>query len=161
MTKIKIVVCAVAVFLAVGSRLLSGEPDAIPRAAKDALAKMDQEIGKAKTAALLVLKKSLQDEMEKGNLATANLIQEKIDELSPPSFVPGKWTQEGTSYSYDFKDNGDVIANDGNRGKYKVSNSKVVATFPNGSFVLELPMKDGTVKATWSQGGEFIFKKAL
>jgi hypothetical protein len=143
---------AIAALILLEPSILAEEQEKMPSSAKDALTKMDQEIERAKTIAVVTLKRTLVEETRKGNIKTAVLIQSKIDELSVPSYILGKWKESGTSHTYEITAGGDVISNHGNNGKWTINKSKLSCAFPNGTWTLDLPPKNGVVKGTFSTG---------
>ncbi len=157
----KRVLSIVVVFLIVVSSVFAADEGKMPLAASTALAKMDQDIVKAKNAAVVILKKTLQEETKKGNLKTANMIQEKIDELSEsPSFsLVGLWTGKN-GYTYELKEDGNVVTTDNNKGKWTIDKSKLVISFPNIIDSYRLPPKKGVVKGTNSRGQDLMMTKA-
>ena len=148
----------VAFLIGVSYVLAAGE-EKMPLTASTALSKMEQDIAKAKNTAVVILKKTLQEETKKGNLKTANMIQEKIDELSesPSSSLVGIWT--GNGYSYELKENGDVVSSDNNKGKWTIDKSKLLLTFSNCTDSYRLPPKKGVVKGTSSRGADLMMTK--
>ena len=157
---VKIVLRIVVVFLIVVSYVFAADEEKMPLAASTALAKMDQDIAKAKNTAVVILKKTLLEEAKKGHLKTANMIQEKIDELSesPSLSLVGLWT--GNGYTYELKENGDVVSSDNNKGKWTIDKSKLLLTFPNCTDAYRLPPKKGVIKGTSSRGADLMMTKA-
>ena len=151
-SNMKTVLVSAVAFLTVGSCMLAADAVKLPQAAKAALAKMDQDIEKAKNAAIVVLKKALQEETRKGNLPIANMIQARIDELSAPTSVVGRWKQDGTPFVFEIKDGGDVDDSGGNRGKWTANRSTLSCVFPHGTWTLDLPPRNGVVKGMFSNG---------
>lgn len=143
----KTTLIAIAVFVAAVTGVRGAEQEKMPPAARDALAKMDKEIEKARKAAVVLLKRSLQEETTKGNLKTAVMIQEKIDELSDQYSLVGKWKQRGGG-EFILKKDGDILVSDGNKGKWTVKNAKLTCEFPNCTMIFELPPKNGALDGT-------------
>ena len=147
------------VLLIAASHVFAAGDEKMPLTASTALLKMDQDIAKAKSLAVVTLRKSLQEEIKKGNLKTANMIQEKIDELSDaplPSLI-GKWT--GNGYSYELSESGDVFASDNSRGKWAIEKSKLVLKFPNCTDTYQWPPKKGMLKGSNSRGASLMLTK--
>jgi hypothetical protein len=130
---VKSILCLIVVFTVVWPSLVLAEKNQLPQAANAALEKMNRDIEDAKREAVNTLKKLQKEEMKKGNLKSANLLQDKIDELSAnPSLniLIGKWERKGYSICEFF---GDGKASTGERvGFWSLENKKVVVTWDNG-----------------------------
>lgn len=143
--------------------LAMAEKNQLPQAANAALEKMNREIEAAKRDAVDTLKKLQKEEMRKGNLQISNLLQEKIDELSPkPSLqsLVGKWTSGGNKI--EFFEDGIATFRDKNRGSWTFdkSKSRIVINWDFGHInYFDYPPKNGVMKGFSSDGSVLeVFK---
>jgi hypothetical protein len=130
--------------------LALAEKNQLPQMATIALEKMNRDIEAAKREAVDTLKKLQKEEMKKGNLQIANMLQEKIDELSPKlslQAVVGKWTCGGNKI--EIFDNGTATFRDKNKGSWTFdkAKSKIVINWDFGHInYFDYPPKNGIMK---------------
>ena len=153
--------------------VLASDDVSLPPAAASALKELDATINRAKQIAADKLRWSQQEEMKKGNLQTANLIQSKIDALIPPqakveqvnpSECPptliGKWVCSGDGVVRELRTGGEAVTARGNKGSWKVMHGKLIVKWSDGyTDTLDFPPKKGVMTGANQRGDLFSYTK--